>query len=204
MIAEPCFPFHSVSSCKLNLLSGRIRLELNRHHVVSEGIATVCIAPLTPLLLTDDITRAKWLNEDERRYLSKRIKYDRMGKDKGPFQWRYLHQAFRDWKVWAYGFTFFAGGLSTYGMSFALPTIIRQLGYTAANAQLMTIPVYFAAFLTVSISRHAMILTVHLMMFVMDKTLTTAYIQDKTRRRVRWIIIPCEFFNRERDRLHWS
>lgn len=111
----------------------------------SEGIVTVCVAPLTPFLLTDDILRARWLKEDEKRYLTKRIRVDRMGKDKGPFQWRYARQAFGDWKVWAHGFTFFAGGCTTYGMSFALPTIIKQLGYTSAVAQLMTVPVYFAA-----------------------------------------------------------
>lgn len=139
------------SSCKIFSLQPQfVHSDLLDYSYNSEGIATVLIAPMTPFLLTDDILGAKWLNTDERRYLTKRIKYDRMGKDKGPFQWKYLHQAFRDWKTWAYGMTFFGGGLSTYGMSFALPTIIRQLGYTNANAQLMTIPVYFAAFLMVS------------------------------------------------------
>lgn len=31
-----------------------------------------------------------------------------------------------------------------YGVSLFLPTILRDLGYTANNAQLMTIPVYVA------------------------------------------------------------
>jgi len=33
----------------------------------------------------------------------------------------------------------------TYALSFGLPTTINLLGYTAANAQLLTIPVYFFA-----------------------------------------------------------
>lgn len=61
-----------------------------------------------------------------------------------------MRQAFGDWRVWCYGLVFFGEGMGTYGLSFALPTIIRQLGYTAANAQLLTIPVYFAAALAVS------------------------------------------------------
>lgn len=89
------------------------------------------------------------MDAEEKRYLMKRIKIDRMGRDKGPFRWEYAKKTFGDWKVWAYGFTFFAGGVATYGMSFALPTIIKQLGYTSARAQLLTIPVYFAAFLAV-------------------------------------------------------
>lgn len=33
--------------------------------------------------------------------------------------------------------------ISTYGFNFSSPTIIQELGYTAANAQLLTVPVYF-------------------------------------------------------------
>ena len=32
-----------------------------------------------------------------------------------------------------------------YGISFFLPTIINQLGYTASNSQLLTIPIYVTA-----------------------------------------------------------
>jgi hypothetical protein len=105
-------------------------------------------------MISDDFDRSKWLDADERRYLHKRVQADRQGKDKGPFKWHYLTDAFKDWKIWAWGLIFFAGGVSTYGMTFALPTIIRQLGYTSANAQLLTIPVYFAGAVTVSTVRH--------------------------------------------------
>ena len=40
---------------------------------------------------------------------------------------------------------FFCVSTGTYALSFGLPTTINQLGYTAANAQLLTIPVYFFA-----------------------------------------------------------
>lgn len=35
--------------------------------------------------------------------------------------------------------------VAVYALSLFLPTIIKGLGYSAANAQLLTIPVYFAA-----------------------------------------------------------
>jgi MFS family permease len=41
-----------------------------------------------------------------------------------------------------------------YGISFFLPTIIRDLGYTASTAQLLTIPIYITAAVVAIISAY--------------------------------------------------
>jgi CHASE2 domain-containing sensor protein len=44
-------------------------------------------------------------------------------------------------------FSFFSVAVAVYGLSFTLPTIIDNMGFTAANAQLLSIPPYvFACF----------------------------------------------------------
>lgn len=57
----------------------------------------------------------------------------------------------------------------TYSLSYSLPTIVKLLGYTAANAQLMTIPIYlFGCILTV----------------------INAILSDRSRIRAPFIIVP--------------
>lgn len=57
-------------------------------------------------------------------------------------------QAFRDPSCWLYGLGFHTMSLPLYTLSLFLPTIIKDLGYTAASAQLLTIPPYALAFCT--------------------------------------------------------
>lgn len=57
-------------------------------------------------------------------------------------------QAFRDPSCWLYGLGFHTMSLPLYTLSLFLPTIIKDLGYSAAAAQLLTIPPYALAFCT--------------------------------------------------------
>lgn len=69
-----------------------------------------------PFLLPDSIERVKWLSDDERRYLARRIHHDRQGRDKGPFKWRYVKQVMKDPRIWLMSGVFFATGTATYGL----------------------------------------------------------------------------------------
>jgi len=54
--------------------------------------------------------------------------------------------AFLDWQVWLGVVMFWGIVAELYGIALFLPTIIKGLGYTTANAQLLTVPIYvFAA-----------------------------------------------------------
>lgn len=57
--------------------------------------------------------------------------------------------AFKDPLVLAYSFLFHGFAFPLYSLSLFLPTIIAQLGYSSLNAQLLTIPPYVAAFLSI-------------------------------------------------------
>lgn len=56
---------------------------------------------------------------------------------------KYLTSALTEWKIWLAVIIYWGNSISLYGFTYSAPTIIRGLGYTSANAQLLTIPVYF-------------------------------------------------------------
>ncbi|KAM0750752.1 MFS general substrate transporter [Meredithblackwellia eburnea MCA 4105] len=139
---------------------------------IVEGMFTVVCGFIAPFFVPDSIEQSRWLDVDEKRYLARRIHLNRAGKDKGPFKWLYVRQAFGDYKTWMFGFAFFSQGVATYGLSFSLPSIIKALGYTAAQAQLLTIPPYALAALT---------------------TIGLAMVSDKSRKRYIFIVGPWMF-----------
>lgn len=78
-----------------------------------------------------------------------------------------MNSTFRDPKCWLYGLAFHTLSLPLYTLSLFLPTIIAALGYTAAQAQLLTVPPYAIA---------------------TGLTVITAILSEKTRRRAPFII----------------
>lgn len=88
---------------------------------------------------------APFLNDDERSYIHLRLKGDSDQSNVEKFAWSNVRAALKDYKCWLYGMGFHTMSLPLYTLSLFLPTIIKQLGYTAAQAQLMTIPPYAVA-----------------------------------------------------------
>ena len=67
------------------------------------------------------------------------------GRFSDDFHLKYVIQAFRDWKIWVNMFITIGLFTSLYSISLFLPTIIKELGYSANASQLMTVPVYVVA-----------------------------------------------------------
>jgi MFS family permease len=61
------------------------------------------------------------------------------------FHLKYVIQALRDWKIWVNMFITIGIFTSLYSISLFLPTILKELGYSANASQLMTVPVYAVA-----------------------------------------------------------
>ncbi|KAL3439926.1 major facilitator superfamily domain-containing protein [Aspergillus insuetus] len=57
----------------------------------------------------------------------------------------YVKDALTDWQVYVAIMVFYGIVCPLYGISFFLPTIIKDLGYTSSTAQLLTIPIYITA-----------------------------------------------------------
>ncbi|KAK8128676.1 hypothetical protein PG984_009784 [Apiospora sp. TS-2023a] len=115
---------------------------------ILEGILTVLVAFAAYWFIHNYPKTAKFLTEDERRYIHQRLAADSDATNDEKFSWSAVRDALKDGNCWLYGLGFHTMSLPLYTLSLFLPTIISSLGYTAAKAQLLTVPPYAFAFLT--------------------------------------------------------
>jgi hypothetical protein len=83
---------------------------------------------------------AKFITENERAFIRARLAADSDATRREGFNWTNVLKALADPKCWLYGLAFHTTSLPLYTLSLFLPTIIKALGYTAANSQLLTVP----------------------------------------------------------------
>lgn len=88
---------------------------------------------------------ASFISEPERAYIQARLKASSDATNTEAFSWSSVVDALTDYKCWLYGLGFHTMSLPLYTLSLFLPTIINALGYTAAQAQLLTVPPYAVA-----------------------------------------------------------
>ncbi|CRK23531.1 hypothetical protein BN1723_013017, partial [Verticillium longisporum] len=131
------------SIAKMDSVAG---LEGWRWIFIIEGIATVFIGVMCFFLLVDSPPLSKWLDADEKRFLELRQAARRVVR---PDEFRDKHfdkHAFYsvvfDWKMWLLIFANWSNAVPNYAMKFTMPQIIKNMGYTSSDAQLMTIPPY--------------------------------------------------------------
>ncbi|KAF9506094.1 hypothetical protein BS47DRAFT_1353318 [Hydnum rufescens UP504] len=116
---------------------------------ILEGIVTfLCAIPAWWLIpdfpedhrVLKGIDRERWLH--------------RLAKNQGvtnaplPFSWRQVRRAFTDWRTHVYALLYIGIAEPVYSLSLFMPTIIKELGYTNANATLLSVPPYVFAFIT--------------------------------------------------------
>ncbi|KAG1896884.1 major facilitator superfamily domain-containing protein [Suillus fuscotomentosus] len=108
-----------------------------------EGIATVLVAILSFFYMHDYPETAKFLTESERSYIIDVLKQDSNNLS-SRFDTRFIWQAIKDYKTYVQ--ILINIGLLVPGYAIALfsPTIINELGYSAANAQLLSVPPFAA------------------------------------------------------------
>lgn len=112
-----------------------------------EGIASVLAGVACFWLLVDTPKHSsRWLTPDEIRYLELRQTAAGRFKPKGhkekAFDWRIFGSVISDWKIYLLILMFWSNVTPNYGLKFTMPQIIKNMGYTSSNAQLLTIPCY--------------------------------------------------------------
>ncbi|KAF9505402.1 hypothetical protein BS47DRAFT_539462 [Hydnum rufescens UP504] len=65
-----------------------------------------------------------------------------------PFSWRQVRKAFGAWKTYIYALMYIGTTQPLYSLALFTPTIIKELGYSNANANFLSVPPYFFGFLT--------------------------------------------------------
>ncbi|KAF5648034.1 tartrate transporter [Fusarium sp. NRRL 52700] len=120
-------------------------LEAWRWIFILEGILTVVIGVIAKWWIPDWPETANFLNDDERSRLIARL-----ADDSGDAKMDHLNRAawkriLSDWKIYLGTLAYFGIVNNGYAGSFFIPTILREMGYAAERAQVLTIPVYIVA-----------------------------------------------------------
>ncbi|SCU85706.1 LADA_0D09120g1_1 [Lachancea dasiensis] len=119
---------------------------------IIEGIVTVVLSGLIYFITYDYPETAKFLTDNERRYIKYRLTHDfdlRLNVSPEVALEAYQRQdksqitaALCDWQLWLQIFIQWCFCTALYTAAFFLPSIVKSLGYTNAKAQLLTVPPY--------------------------------------------------------------
>ncbi|KAK3670035.1 hypothetical protein LTR78_010066 [Recurvomyces mirabilis] len=113
---------------------------------IIEGLLTVIMGVVCCLLLPDSPALSKWLDEDEKRFLTlrqvTRATVADVDESKNHNNLLTFWTVVSDWKVNLLILANWSQAVPNYALKFSLPTIIKGMGYKSANAQLLTIPPY--------------------------------------------------------------
>lgn len=80
---------------------------------ILEGLLTVLVAFVAPFAIHDSPETAKFLTEEERRFVIHQLRTQssadasEMVQDQATFQWKYVIQAFTDWQIYLGLFSMF-------------------------------------------------------------------------------------------------
>ncbi|KAI0356821.1 MFS general substrate transporter [Trametes cingulata] len=117
---------------------------------IIEGIVSVIVGVTAFTLFVDFPHTARFLTAGERAYLVHRKTYDNssVGEDEH-FAISNVRAALLDWQVWALCIVEMSIVIPVYGISLFLPSIINGFGFGPAISQLLSVPPYVLATLTV-------------------------------------------------------
>ncbi|KAI8311564.1 hypothetical protein K4K61_011867 [Colletotrichum sp. SAR11_59] len=129
-----------------------------RRIFIIEGIASVVAGVATFFLLIDTpALSTRWLDADERKYLQLR-QYAVQGNSirvreaEKTRKWEILRSVLLDWQLYLQALVYWSNTVPNFGMKFTMPQIIKNMGYTSSNAQLLTIPPYIVGAISAYIS----------------------------------------------------
>lgn len=116
---------------------------------ILEGLLTFLCALPAYFIIPDFPDRAKHLTERERtQWLHHLHKSQGVTTAPVPITRRRIIDAFLDWRTYAYAVLYITIAMPFYGVSLFLPTVIKGLGYTNAQANLFSVPPFAVGFAT--------------------------------------------------------
>ncbi|KAG1863942.1 major facilitator superfamily domain-containing protein [Suillus tomentosus] len=120
-----------------------------------EGIVTVLVAIFSFFYMHDYPETANFLTEPERLYIIDVLKHDSNSLS-SLFDTQFVWQAMKDYKTYVQILIYLGLLVPGYAIALFSPTIINELGYSAANAQLLSVPPFVAgAIATIIVGIHS-------------------------------------------------
>ncbi|KAE8138877.1 major facilitator superfamily domain-containing protein [Aspergillus pseudotamarii] len=114
---------------------------------ILEGLLTIAVAFIAPFAIHDFPETAKFLTDEERRFVIHMLRTQNTGgtSEATEFRMKYVIDALLDWQIYVSIIVYWGITCPLYGISLFLPSIIKDLGYTSSTAQLLTVPIYITA-----------------------------------------------------------
>lgn len=114
---------------------------------IIEGLASMLVSFSAYWLIPNyPQNNPKFLTPSENHEVQRRLLEDAGGFfEEKKVQMKYVRQALGDWKIWMHMGIFLAGFTPIYSLALFTPTIIKTMGYTNNDAQLMSVPPYVVA-----------------------------------------------------------
>ncbi|KAL8291700.1 hypothetical protein RQP46_001958 [Phenoliferia psychrophenolica] len=110
-----------------------------------EGLPSFFLAVVVFFCLPSRPQTSKYISEDERTLALTRLNRNSLGEGHTGIDWNGVKRAFVDWKTYVVAVAYSCMNLGLGSVSGFLPTIVKGLGYTDADAQLYTVPPYVVA-----------------------------------------------------------
>ncbi|BGP45152.1 hypothetical protein JCM10450v2_000969 [Rhodotorula kratochvilovae] len=107
-----------------------------------EGVPSFLLAVVVFFCLPSRPERTKYLNDDERTIACTRLNADQQGGETTGIDWKAVKYTVLNWRTYVVSVAYSAMNLGLGSVSGFLPTIIKGLGYSNADAQLYTVPPY--------------------------------------------------------------
>ncbi|KAI6100921.1 MFS general substrate transporter [Pisolithus croceorrhizus] len=111
---------------------------------IIQGLATIIVSLVGAFTLVNYPDTAKFLSAEEKRFIKVQRTLD-IDNDGESTVAQHILSAFADWQVWLMGFLLMCIDVPAYGITFFLPTILNNFGYDTTISQLLTVPVYLGA-----------------------------------------------------------
>jgi predicted MFS family arabinose efflux permease len=124
---------------------------------ILEGLFTVVFGLCSFFLLPRGPEHCRFLNETEKAYVLKELRdTGATGQTAGAdeFSWIEVGRAFMLPQVQLLAVIFFFDGALVYALAYFTPSIVQALGYTAARAQLFSVPPFAVAFIVTMVSAY--------------------------------------------------
>ncbi|KAF8347919.1 MFS general substrate transporter [Amanita rubescens] len=113
---------------------------------IIEGLISVVAGVLSFFIIQDFPDTAKFLTEEERVFVVRRLLKDGQHSAGGEnLKWKSIVQSLTDWKTWICMLIYGPCDMGLYAFSLFLPSIINEVCYSATPANLLTVPVYVLA-----------------------------------------------------------
>lgn len=121
------------------------RLHTWRNIFFFEGLLTIIVAMAAPIILPQSPETSKYLNDREKWIASERLRIEHKSHPNEKVQAKHVKRALMNINNYICAAGFFAINITVQGLSVFMPTILRELGWEALEAQYYTVPVYVAA-----------------------------------------------------------